>query len=79
MTYGKCECNNEVIGFISEFIVRSFEEMGKVLQSVMCPALLALDLIVEVGSAAIPGVGKAITVGMSKCDSISTFTMCVSG
>jgi hypothetical protein len=32
----------------------------------MCPTLNALDLVVEVGSAAIPGVGKAITTGISK-------------
>jgi hypothetical protein len=32
----------------------------------MCPTLIALDLVVEVGSAAIPGVGKAITTGISE-------------
>jgi hypothetical protein len=42
--------------------------MGKILQKAMCPALMALDLVIEIGSAAIPGIGKAITVGISECE-----------
>ncbi|KAF2686380.1 hypothetical protein K458DRAFT_387388 [Lentithecium fluviatile CBS 122367] len=64
MTTGYCTCNDPIINFVGDFFVKSVVEMGKVLEKVMCPTLMALDLVVEVGSAAIPGVGKATTVGM---------------
>lgn len=38
--------------------------MGKVLEKVVCPALQALDIVIEFGSLAIPPPGKAIQGGM---------------
>jgi hypothetical protein len=58
-----------IINILGDFFLKSLAEMGKILEKVMCPALMALDLVVEIGSAAIPGVGKAITVGMSERES----------
>jgi hypothetical protein len=66
---GYCICNDPIINYLGDFFIHSMVEMGKILEKVMCPALMALDLVVEIGSMAIPGVGKAITVGMSKCKS----------
>jgi len=65
ITPGQCICDDPIINVLGDFFVGSLIEMGKVLQKVMCPTLVALDLVVEVGSAAIPGVGKALTVGLS--------------
>ncbi|KAH5090123.1 hypothetical protein HBI38_042970 [Parastagonospora nodorum] len=62
---GYCICDDPIVNILGDFFLESAIETGKVLQKVMCPALLALDLVVELGSAAIPGVGKAITLGMS--------------
>jgi hypothetical protein len=42
------------------------DDIGKILSKIMCPVLTAVDLFVEIGSAAIPGVGKAMTLGMSE-------------
>lgn len=63
---GYCICDDPIINILGDFFVHSVYKIGKILQKVMCPTLMALDLIVELGSAAIPGVGKAITVGMSE-------------
>ncbi|KAH7079795.1 hypothetical protein FB567DRAFT_129184 [Paraphoma chrysanthemicola] len=64
ITTGYCICDDPIINIAGDFFVESVLEAGKILNKVMCPTLLALDLVVELGSAAIPGVGKAITVGM---------------
>ncbi|KAH7400509.1 hypothetical protein DE146DRAFT_780973 [Phaeosphaeria sp. MPI-PUGE-AT-0046c] len=61
---GYCTCNDPIINIAGDFFIKSVNEAGKILTKVMCPTLLALDIVVEIGSAAIPGVGKAITVGM---------------
>lgn len=66
ITTGYCICDDPIINFLGDFFIKSVIEMGKILQKVMCPTLMALDLVVEIGSAALPGVGKAITVGMSE-------------
>jgi hypothetical protein len=66
ITTGYCICDDPIVNVLGDFFIKSNFEAGKILQKVMCPALMALDLVVEIGSAAIPGVGKAITVGMSK-------------
>ncbi|KAI8937308.1 hypothetical protein NX059_006515 [Plenodomus lindquistii] len=64
LTTGYCVCDDPIVNILGDFFIKSVVEMGKILQKVMCPTLMALDLVVEIGSAAIPGVGKAITVGM---------------
>jgi hypothetical protein len=51
---------------MGDFFLKSAIESGVALKKLMCPALMALDLVVEIGSAALPGLGKAITVGMSE-------------
>lgn len=66
---GYCTCNDPIISIAGDFFMKSVIEAGKILIKVMCPTLQALDIVVEIGSAAIPGVGKAITVGMSKLSS----------
>lgn len=63
---GYCTCNDPIINIAGDFFIKSAIEAGKILTKVMCPTLLALDIVVEIGSAAIPGIGKAITVGMSE-------------
>jgi hypothetical protein len=65
ITPGQCICDDPIINLLGDFFIGSLIEMGKILEKVMCPTLTALDLVVEVGSAAIPGVGKALTVGLS--------------
>jgi hypothetical protein len=62
-------CDNIIINILSNFFLKSLAKIGKILEKVMCPALIALDLVVEIGSAAIPRVGKAITIGISKRES----------
>jgi hypothetical protein len=66
---GYCICDDPIINILGDFFIKSVIEIGKILEKVMCPTLMALDLVVEIGSAAIPGVGKAITIGMSKSSS----------
>ena len=66
ITTGYCVCDDPIINIADDFFLQSVEEIGHRLQKVMCPLLEAMDLVVEIGSDAIPGVGKAITMGMSK-------------
>lgn len=61
---GYCICDDPIINILGDFFVKSVIEMGKILEKIMCPTLIVLDLAVEIGSAIIPGVGKAIVVGI---------------
>ncbi|KAH4663962.1 hypothetical protein HBH70_213330 [Parastagonospora nodorum] len=61
---GYCSCNDPVILFAGDFFIKAVTEAGKVIEKVVCPALQALDIIIEFGSLAIPPPGKAIQGGM---------------
>jgi hypothetical protein len=63
---GHCNCDDPIVEILGDFFIKSVIEAGKQLRKVMCPTLIALDFVVEAGSAALPGVGKAITVGLSR-------------
>ena len=66
ITTGYCICNDPIVNYMGDFFMKSLAEMGKSIEKVMCPTLMAFDLVVEVGSDAIPGVGEAITLGLSE-------------
>lgn len=70
---GRCLCNDPIVNAIGNMVMDSLVELGKSIEKVWCPTLQALDVIVEVGSSALPGVGKAITTGMSKSWEQATF------
>ena len=74
ITTGYCICNDPIIKYMSDFFMKSLAEMGKSMEKVMCPTLMAFDLVVEVGSDAIPGVGEAITLGLSESNAKTTLT-----
>lgn len=76
---GYCTCNDPIINIAGDFSMKSVIEAGKILTKMMCPTLLALDIVVEIGSAAIPGVGKAITVGMRELTSCFNENMLTEG
>ena len=61
---GYCSCNDPVILFAGDFFIKAVTEAGKVIEKVVCPALQALDIIIEFGLLAIPPPGKAIQGGM---------------
>lgn len=64
MKTGFCGCDDAIILFAGDFFVKAVTEAGKILEKVICPALQALDIVIELGSIAIPGPGKAIQGGM---------------
>ncbi|KAF1962042.1 hypothetical protein CC80DRAFT_589491 [Byssothecium circinans] len=61
---GHCSCNDPIILFTGDFFIKAVTEAGKVIEKVVCPALQALDIVIEVGMIAIPPPGKAIQGGM---------------
>lgn len=63
---GWCKCDDPIVNFVGEKMVDSLEELGKFLLEFWCPILNFLDYAVEVGSAALPGIGKGMTTGASE-------------
>jgi hypothetical protein len=61
---GYCSCDDPIILFAGDFFIKAVTEAGKVIEKVVCPALQALDIVIEFGSLAIPPPGKAIQGGM---------------
>jgi hypothetical protein len=66
MKTGYCKCNLPIIDIAGKFFIEGVTEAGKILEKVICPALQALDIVIAVGTAAIPPPGKVITGGMSE-------------
>jgi hypothetical protein len=65
MRIGDCSCNHPVINVLGEFFMDSVKEIGDLLKRIICPLLQALDVVIQIASAAIPAPGKAIQAGMS--------------
>jgi hypothetical protein len=63
---GHCSCDSPILEFGGNFFVNGVLKAGQILEKVVCPALQALDIVIEVGLAAIPGPGEAVSGGMSK-------------
>ncbi|KAF2177165.1 hypothetical protein K469DRAFT_810125 [Zopfia rhizophila CBS 207.26] len=61
---GHCRCNDAAIAIIGDFFVDSVQKIGEIMEKFVCPGLLALDIVINAGISAIPGVGQAITAGM---------------
>jgi hypothetical protein len=60
-----CQCDLAILDIAGKFFIDGVTEAGKILEKVICPALQALDIVIAVGTAALPPPGKAITGGMS--------------
>ncbi|KAF2654930.1 hypothetical protein K491DRAFT_445638 [Lophiostoma macrostomum CBS 122681] len=64
MQTGNCSCNDAVVGALGEFFVESVKTIGDMMHDILCPLLKALDVVIMITEAAIPGPGQAITGGM---------------
>jgi hypothetical protein len=64
--FGHCLCDDPAITIIGDFFIYSVKKVGEILSDWVCPGLLAFDIVLNAGIAAIPGVGQAMTAGMSK-------------
>jgi hypothetical protein len=74
--FGHCLCNDAAIAVIGDFFIDSVDKIGEIMEKFVCPAFLALDIVINAGVSAIPGVGQAITAGMSECtETISVSSM----
>jgi hypothetical protein len=64
MKHGTCGCDDPIILLAGDMFLKAVTEAGKIIEKVVCPALQALDIVIEIGQLAIPPPGKAITGGM---------------